>query len=493
MSAWETTAIVSTVIIAAWFYRSRRRMKSSCECSVSKAHLTCDPGDEYTGYNNVVATVRFCSTINSATFFDAFKTSMIGTDESNMWSKRMRFVNGYMVWDSLGSPEWSPNDHLLVHSESVSETDIEEIVAKFISSPISLSRPCWEMMFLERVKSEGRVFSVCIFKYHHALADGFTMLRHMLLRTFPADGSPLQTGLDLLPGFTRKPPIQSNHTVFSVCRSLISVLGQRRDPPSTFRASTPRKPNERIIVAFSDLPGVTVKRLKGITESLRLNLGKHVSLNDILVSALSIAMRDFDTCERNTTNVQDATSVIWVSLPRNAETEKLESGNAGLGFASCALPLSIDTHDSVLATVLETQKRLSALKASAEPAVINMALYLIGSLPVWLGKRISVVAADSASASISNMAGPTQKLVWPVPHPDSRQSETYPGAAEVESVYFATSPPFHYGPLFSLLTYHGNVYISVSARAELFSQEELSKLVKFYLLNAVIKIEKSIQ
>jgi hypothetical protein len=226
---------------------------------------------------------------------------------------------------------------------------------------------------------------------------------------------------------------------------------------------------------------------------LRERFGTHYSLNDVLVSALSIAMRDFDSSERKTTRIQDATSVIWVSLPRSADVEKLEGGNGGLGFASCALPLSVGTSDCVLDTVCKTHERLGALKASEEPLVINMALYLIGRLPVWLGKRISALAADKASVSISNMAGPTSKLVWPIPPPDARSNRTaYPGSGVVDSVYFATSPPFHYGPLFSLLTYHGNIYISVSARAELFSQQELVKLVKFYLLNAVIKMETSI-
>ena len=462
------------------------------DCIVSKAHLTCDPGDDDLGYNNVVATVRFSSTIDSAAFFECFRSCLIDHASLSVWCKQMKFCHGSMKWESVEPSTWNPLDHLLVRSESIPETDIEKIVANYISEPIHLSRPCWDMIFLERVTSDDGTFSVCIFKYHHALADGFTMLRHMLLRTCPAEGSIQHTGLELLPGFNRIPSSRSRHSIPTISRSVLSVLTQSSDRPSTFRAATPRKPGEKVLVAFSDLPGVTVDRLKRLSQLLGKHFRKHFSLNDVLVSALTIAMRDFDTSERGTVEVRDATSVIWVSLPRDTVEEKLESGNGGLGFASCALPLSIDTHNNVLATVCETQKRLSALKASAEPAVINMALYLIGSLPVWLGKRISALAADKASASISNMAGPSGKLVWPVPTPESRGNSTPSGSGVVESVYFATSPPFHYGPLFSLLTYHGRVYISVSARSELFTQDELSKLVKFYLLNAVIKMETSI-
>jgi len=129
---------------------------------------------------------------------------------------------------------------------------------------------------------------------------------------------------------------------------------------------------------------------------------------------------------------------------------------------------------------MKTHSQLSEIKRSPEPLIINTALALIGSLPTWLGKLIAPLTADAASVSFSNMMGPTEKVYWPVT----------PGAAThdygvIESIFFATSPPFHYGPLVSILSYDGIFFSTISARADMFSHEELIKILNIYLPAAI--------
>ena len=484
---------VAGSVLWAFVWHRRKSQENQESCIVSKAHLTCDPGDFLAGYNSIVATISFETRLDPECFFDQFVRTLVSCGPESMWQHRMIFAGGHMHWQKVDATKWNPRDHLQVHSQPLPEQELESIVSRLITSPVRLDRPCWDITFFERVCSDDRVYSVCILKYHHAMADGFTMLRHMLLRSRPVDQlNERNSGLDVLPSMTRMQTQAPPYSFGSVIKSLVGVLTQKPDRPSIFRASSCRKPQEPLLVAFSDLPTITVDKLKMIKNAFRKRFGIPFSLNDILVSALTIAMRNFARLESGESHIQDANSVIWVSLPRSEKSNSRELGNGGLGFALCALPLSMNT-SNISETVIETQRRLAALKASPEPAIINIALYLIGLLPVWLGKRISALAADKASCSISNMAGPTHKLVWPVPRPEERTADTSDhGCGVVKSVFFATSPPFHYGPLFSLLTYHGNVYVSVSGRAEIFTKDELSKLVKFYLLNAVIEIEKSL-
>jgi hypothetical protein len=121
---------------------------------------------------------------------------------------------------------------------------------------------------------------------------------------------------------------------------------------------------------------------------------------------------------------------------------------------------------------LRCHERLSALKTSAEPVVINAALRLMGSLPVSVGKRISGATADIASVSMSNLPGPNCPVYWPV-----GISEDLSGAGLVDSVYFATSPPFHFGPLVSVISYCGSFFMSISARDEVLPQQDLDWIV----------------
>lgn len=480
--------IAALSVIIAYLFRIRNHLIAGCP--VSRAHLTCDPGNEIAGYNSVLATINFGTEVSSVDFFERFVSSVGADVPGSIWRNRMRFVDGRMSWEEVGI--WIPHEHLRVYSDIIPSGDVETIVSELMGSPLRLDRPCWEIIFLERVRENDRIFSTCILKYHHAMADGFTMLRHMLLRSYPVEFYPRRTGLDALPGVKKRSIKHRSYTLSSIFRSVFSVIARQSDNPSTFRASSSRYPGEQIHVAFSDMEGVTVERLKGITQSLRQNFQMQYTINDVLVAALTIAMRDFALSGRGTVCHGDLSAVVWVSLPQNENMEDLQCGNSGLGFATCALPLRIPKNDYLLETLKETQKRLAALKSSPEPVVINRALFLIGMLPVCLGKRISAIAADKASVSISNMAGPLEKLVWPVPPPSKRGSNVYPGSGIVDSVYFATSPPFRYGPLFSLLTYHGKVFVSVSARAELFSRLETSQLVNQYLLNAIIKMETSL-
>jgi len=238
----------------------------------------------------------------------------------------------------------------------------------------------------------------------------------------------------------------------------------RSDKSSIYRSKIARSGKDSVAVVLSNAGGVTVDRLKALSKKFKY------SINDILTCIISMSLG-------KAPNAPDfVSSVIWVSLEKDydAVIDPKKWDNSKLGFGYIQLPLGVADPLECLATC---HARLRALKASADPLVINKALKCIGRLPRRLGKCISAQTADKASVSMSNLVGPTSQVQWPV----NESSGGWP----IESLHFATSPPFHFGPLFSVLSYNNGFYLSIAARADMLSSEELNVLANQSFVDAV--------
>ena len=91
------------------------------------------------------------------------------------------------------------------------------------------------------------------------------------------------------------------------------------------------------------------------------------------------------------------------------------------------------------------------------------------------------ISADKASMSMSNLVGPRERVCWPTSDSGS--------GWEVQSVYFATSPPFRFGPLISIISYDNVFCVSMAARSDMLSAKELHRIVDTELVNAVVQLE----
>ena len=425
-------------------------------CKVSRAQLTCDPGDSTTGYNSVVAVIRFTAEVDSELFVKAFIASTIDSARQSPLTMGMSFSCGYMKWKDMG-PKWTPRDNIVITNALVS--DVEALVSRELSVGIDLSKPCWSLNFLESViENGGEKCSVCILKYHHVLADGFTMIQQMMGKMVPsADSS--RSIVSLFPQKSVNPVVKK-----SVLKSVFSLLKMSPDKPSTLRSKRLRVGGDSVNVVLSNV--LSVARIKELSAKLG------VSINDLLTSAFSIALSSICT--------EDVSTVVWVSLNRDfgAPIHPGKWDNSTLGFGYIKLPLSAKTPSESLALCMS---RLNTLKQSPDPGVINGVLKCLGSVPLCIGKFVAGISADKASMSMSNLVGPRERVCWPTSDSGS--------GWEVQSVYFATSPPFRFGPLISIISYDNVFCVSMAARSDMLSAKELHRIVDTELVNAVVQLE----
>lgn len=459
---------VSVFLGAALFiwYRQGSRKRSFF---VSQAHLTCDPGGKNTGFNNVVSFITFSNSVPVLDLQNQILSCFIKEEMSFL--RRLSIVDDMLVWEDAPSG-WIPEDNVKIMYEGVKECEIEIIASSTLSSPISFEKPCWELvLFAEILDARGESSVGALFKYHHALADGSTMLERMLNRAIPANST--QSISEIMPvSRSLRNAHTSNLGWISCIASVLSLLTMRPDPAGMYRSRSLRNPDHKINVAFSS-EAVCLSDVKLIAKK---GEGERVSVNDVLTAIISQAFRAFQS-NKSKDPPRDIRSVIWVSVPVPRTND---CGNAGLGFGYCKLPISIDNPKRCLE---EVHRRLSTMKKSCQALVINRVLHLIGSIPISIGKKLAKLSADMASVSISNMAGPTAPIIWPV--------SSVGGQGSVKSIYFATSPPFHFGPLVSVMSYCGKFHISISARADLFSRSDLREILS-EVSNAARKLLYSI-
>ena len=454
-----TFIAVVVITISAILFKRIVTEKRIPACGVSRAHLTCDPGDYRYGYNAVVAIINFANQVAAEVFIEQFLGAIV--ENEMCFRLKMRFEGDCMSWAPADST-WIPNKNIIIH-EVIRRDSLQDLAGTIISSPLDLGKPAWELHFVESVIESDGVdpTSSVILKYHHAMADGFTMIQRMVGRIRALDAS--KSLADLFP---HSRPVRSNsislpRKVWAFLASTVSILRMKADPPGLLRSLTQRKPGEPINVSFSDLLSLEAVKRIALDASRKLVSGR-VTVNDVLTSIITRALRLY-ALRNSAFDPQDITSVVWVSLNKDIQVEE-EWDNANLGFAYVKLPLSKDDPWDCVTTC---HQRLHELKSSTAPVVINTTLRLLGSLPISLSKQVSKATADVASVSMSNLIGPNAPVYWPVSEGNTA------GSGLVDSVYFATSPPFRFGPLVSIMSYCGTFYLSISARDSLLSKKDL--------------------
>lgn len=469
-----------------WLFIRTSKGKSLNACCVSKAHLTCDPGDRKRGYNNVVCIVRFTEILKAEEFWHEFEKTIVARESA--FRRCMRFVFGAMSWEDP-EPDWSPRDNFNIVREQIDGIRLEELSGELLGSYIDLTKPCWHLTFYESVTriNWGAPSTVIMLKYHHAMADGFTMIQNMIGKIKPVAAD--RTLESLFPRI-RPATIQNRSILQNACSfasSAVRILIKKPDAPGVFRDHTSRRADDRLSVALGR--SLTLSRFKNIARLASAKLGiENISVNDVVTAIFSIAFR-MHAIRTNPKSIPgDISTVVWVSLSKElsflASDSVREWDNSNLGFAYCQMPLS---ESNSLESLRLCHKRLDKLKSSADAVVINTALKLIGSLPVEIGKAVSAVSADTASVSMSNLPGPNAPVYWPV---GDDQATDHSGL--VEELYFISSPPFHLGPLVSIISYCGELFGSLSARESVLSRKDLSQIINEDLSIAITSLENSL-
>ncbi len=451
----------------------------------------------------IVTLLVFETRVKYEDFVERFVENVIATDPDSRFLYRVDHVAG--EWRRMNS-EWDPRNNCReIRALHTLET-AHELVASRLRAPLDVRKPVWELAFIDRFEHgvDTRSVSAVMLTLHHSMGDGFTLCHQMMRRSassrpgysmhqcypFEAPRIEIKRRISLL---------KAIRTISSVCKSVVKLLLMAPDPVSALRGKCPRVLQDELVVGMAFVP-FSVSELKKIAKDADSFLREHhslvhgkVSLNDLVVAAVALAFNELFDKE-----ARDVTSAIWVGLNRKSVIQRPEKrendwGNQNLGVSYLALPTGESDPVKVL---LKAHGRLHAMKNSPEPLVANKLLRLIGSLPFNLLWPIRHFLLDKISTSISNFPGPIHPIKFPVAPPDNCNHDDQShveGISVIRDVFYLVAPPMSFGPYVTIISYNGNMYLSIAVQKKLISQNVVTEIVRDKIPAAFAKLNTAFQ
>jgi diacylglycerol O-acyltransferase len=167
------------------------------------------------------------------------------------------------------------------------------------------------------------------------------------------------------------------------------------------------------------MPADSMTRFKGKTTSVKRvawcdpiplaevkALGKALdcSVNDVLLSAVAGALRNYLLAQGDTV----ADVEIRALVPVNLRSEK-DSGKLGNRFGMVTLLLPLH-EGNPFARLFEVRRRMRAMKGSYQPPLTLLLLGVAGVAPKMVQEKFLDMLANKASAVMTNVPGPRQPL-----------------------------------------------------------------------------------
>jgi diacylglycerol O-acyltransferase len=293
--------------------------------------------------------------------------------------------------------------------------------------------------------------SALVVKLHHCIADGFALVGLLLSladELAREDGAPRRapTFQDLRPGgdlvdVLRRVMFDPRHALDlagkggAFARSLARMALIPPDPPTVLR--NPLTGRRR--TAFSrPLPLAAVRdRAHAL----------HVTVNDLLVAALSGGLRTYLLAAGEKLD-RDIRALVPVNLRDRLPGRDQLDGAMGncFGLVFLELPVHAESAGERLALVRE---RMEALKRSPDAVVTYAVLDAIGHLPGLVEYTVFEFFSRKASLVVTNVPGPRERL--------------HVAGHEIDRIMFNVPHPASLGLGVSILSYAGEVRIGARA------------------------------
>lgn len=310
------------------------------------------------------------------------------------------------------------DDHLVRLDLGGDAGALERLVSDEMAVGLPLDRPLWKLLLVDGV-GEG---SAIVARLHHCVADGIA-LAHVLLELTdegppeePDPGMGLRAGRLQLPqagGSTRARAVRRTAEVAE--RELLAVkAGQRL--AEVWRATREVVAVLRMLLLGAGDPDTVLKgplaRAKKAVWTGRIPLDAlkaagsraGLTLNDVALGALAGAVRRY-LVERGDEPV-DLRAAVPVNLRGRQAPVSPELGN-DFGIVLAELPVGVEGSE---ARLRETARRMAALKHSPQALVAYVLFALIGRTPVPLEHVLLAFLGQKASAVMTNVPGPKERL-----------------------------------------------------------------------------------
>jgi NRPS condensation-like uncharacterized protein len=334
-----------------------------------------------------------------------------------------------------GAPTFEPCDVDLawhVPERTVgSEGELFAFVGAEVGTLLDATRPLWRVHVIQREPGG----TTLLFRVHHAIADGFSLLSVLL-------------SLCDAPHEAAQPPKGSGRSLGSLLgytRSALRLLFLPPDPRSTLKA-----------------PLGTEKRIAW-TRPISLDLVKSAAhahgatVNDLLVSAIAGALRQ--TFVRRRERCRDVRAMVPVNLREGSPSA--DEGNH-FGLVVLDLPVSIGDAHARLAAV---KASMDVRKATREAVVAHVILRAMGFLPRALEGLGVAFFATKSSLVLTNVPGPKERV-------------SFLGAT-VDRILFWVPQSGRMGLGVSVFSYAGSVTVGVMSDARVIDDPaELARAIE---------------
>lgn len=329
----------------------------------------------------------------------------------------------------LGLPTWETDPHFdlnaHVHRIALPQpgdmTALQELVGDMMSCALDPNKPLWHLYVVDNFRGGGAI--IC--RLHHCLADGLALMDVLLSLTDHTPDAPvaLPQVEERRAGWLEELLRSAAATTKTVAKgaellwnegfmtlqnpSHALELAQRGgDYAAALGKLLLMLPDRRTILrgkcgvvkraVWSDpIPLSDIKAIGHRLES---------TVNDVLLAAVSGALRRYLESRGQTTKGLDIRAMIPVNLRQPAEMGKL--GNR-FGLVILSLPVGIRDPLHRLAAV---KKRMDDIKRSPEAVVAFGILTTIGLTPVDIERIIVGIFASKVTAVMTNVPGPKETL-----------------------------------------------------------------------------------
>lgn len=402
--------------------------------------------------------------INGCIYFDQLPD--LATTKTAFASSFLKYVRFHSVPEpGPGSYVWvdrgcNIDDHF-IESSVDSADDVKAYIDDVMAKDLRLGalQPLWEV---HMVKCRGDGASVCVFRVHHSLGDGISLMKVFLGMLKRADGSPYpMPSAFQRKGSRAKPGVVKLIADFlGAFKTVLMLPVGAYDTDTAF--TTPDKPKlvytgTRTVVQFPEVQLDWIKKMKDVAG---------VTVNDVLMSATAGAIRRY-CLHRKDTSV-DSPNVLMrallpLSFPRDTLSDDLEyyKGLRNLWcFVSAKLLIGeADPRKRLAQTSVVTNRLKTTPQAPIQMGLQNVVLPL---LPTKQGHQTFHDLASRHSMVFSNVPGPTEE-VFVAGVPVKTLQMVYPNILTQVGI----------------LSYNGHVSMNMVLDPELI--KESHKLPEFYL------------
>ncbi|KAG8386868.1 hypothetical protein BUALT_Bualt03G0193700 [Buddleja alternifolia] len=345
--------------------------------------------------------------------------------------EQVKDVSGKKQWKKV---EVKLEDHVNVpkfpqgKSPEFYDECLSEYLSKIAMDQLPQSRPLWEIHLIKYPTSNAQ--GNIVFKLHHALGDGYSLMGALLSCLQRADNPEIPLTLPALNNTkTAESNNNNNNNISSFCRNLHGVVSGAVNTASDFVWSllkssvveddkTPIRSGEEG-VEFRPITITTLVFSLQQIKQIKANL--HVTINDVICGALFLGIRMYMKGTNQELMNAESTALVllntrniggYKSISEMVEPDADSPWGNQFAFLHVSVPeLTVKEPINPLNFVLKARK---LIKRKRNSAAVVLTGKLLDSLRKYRGPEVTAKyihrTLKNTSMTISNLIGPMEQM-----------------------------------------------------------------------------------